>query len=407
MLRQMRRRMIGMAMAAFLAVILLIVILLNLMNYSDVSRRADQTIASIRTFDEDARPVGREDNPPPPPFNGLPDREENFMTRFFIVRYDENSGEASVNMDYIASVDEEEALSYAEQILRSGKEKGFLEAYRYQVTVTDGEKTVVFLNAAREQEQIRSLLIISILVALGSLLLVFILVYVFSGYAVRPFIQNMENQKRFITDASHELKTPLTSISASADILKLEYGDNEWTENIHFQTRRMSRLVGELVALSRLDEAGSVLNKEAFSLTDASWEIVETVQPQVKTAGKSIRIDIQDGLMYTGDKTQIQKMMSVLLDNAVRYSDENGKIEFSVRREKKTCIRVWNSCHFSSPPDLNRLFDRFYRPDTSRSIQTGGTGIGLSLAKAVAEKHGGSITAKCPDSNSILFEVTL
>ena len=169
----------------------------------------------------------------------------------------------------------------------------------------------------------------------------------------------------------------------------------------------MSKLVGEMVALSRLDEAGAVLNKEKFSLTEAAWEIAETVQPQAKAAGKFLEINIQDDLEYLGDKAQIQKMMSVLLDNAVRYGDEKGRIEFSVCRERKTYIRVWNSCHFDSPPDLKRLFDRFYRPDSSRNTQTGGTGIGLSLAKAVAEKHGGTITARCPDKDSILFEAVL
>ena len=407
MLRQMRRRMIGMAMAAFSAVILLIVILVNAFNYAEVSRRADRTIDSIRSFEEDAQKHGEEDKPLRGPFAGQPDREENFMTRFFVVRYKDDSAEASVYMDYIASVDEEEAVSYAEKVLQSGKEKGYLEAYRYHVYAENGEKTVVFLNAAREQEQIRTLLLISLLVALGSLLLVFILVYVFSGYAVRPFVQNAENQKRFITDASHELKTPLTSIAASTDIIELENGESEWTENIHAQIKRLSKLVGEMVALSRLDEAGAVLNKEKFSLTEAAWEIAETVQPQAKAAGKFLEINIQDDLEYLGDKAQIQKMMSVLLDNAVRYGDEKGRIEFSVCRERKTYIRVWNSCHFDSPPDLKRLFDRFYRPDSSRNTQTGGTGIGLSLAKAVAEKHGGTITARCPDKDSILFEAVL
>ena len=406
MLRQMRRRMIGTAMAAFFAVILLIVILVNAFNYVEVSNRADRTIDSIRSFEDAGERIG-EDRPPREPFAGLPDPEENFMTRFFVVRYGEDSKEPSVYMDYIASVNEKEAVRYAEKVLRSGKESGYLEAYRYHVYTENGEKKVVFLNAAREQEQIRSLLIISLLTALGSLLLVFILVYFFSGYAIRPFVQNIENQKRFITDASHELKTPITSIAASTDILELECGEREWTRNIHAQTRRMSKLVGELVALSRLDEAGAVLNREKFSLTEAAWEIVETVQPQAKAAGRSMSVDIQDDLVYTGDKAQIQKMMSVLLDNAVRYSDENGKIEFSVYREKKIYIRVKNSCRFTSPPELDRLFDRFYRPDASRNTQTGGTGIGLSLAKAVAEKHGGSITAKCPDEDTILFEAVL
>ena len=407
MLRQMRRRMIGMAMAAFSAVILLIVILVNAFNYAEISQRTDRTIESIQSFEEDVQHHRGDDGPLPKHFGGLPDREENFMTRFFVVRYTEETEEASVYMDYIASVDEQEAVSYAGQVLQSGKEKGYLGAYRYRVYSENGEKAVIFLNVVREKEQIRSLLLISVLTALGSLLLVFILVFAFSGFAVRPFVQNIENQKQFITDASHELKTPLTSIAASVEIIEIEHGESEWTENIHHQTKRMSKLVGEMVALSRLDEAGTVLNKEVFSLTEAAWEIAETVQPQARAADKTLEIDIQDELEYNGDKTQIQKMMSVLLDNAVRYSDEKGKIVFTVRRDKKISVRVWNSCHFDSPPDLNRLFDRFYRPDSSRNARTGGTGIGLALAKAVAEKHGGKITAKCPDQNSIVFEVTL
>ncbi len=407
MLRQMRWRMIWTAMAAFFTVIFLIVLLVNVFNYTEISRRADQTILSVRSFEDDAQHRREEGGPPPETFMALPDREANFMTRFFVVRYDENEEDPSVYMEYIASVDEQEAVSYADRVVQAGKEKGYLGAYRYHVYQEDGEKTVIFLNAAREQEQIRSLLIISLLVALDSLLLVFALVFMFSGHAIRPFVQNIENQKRFITDASHELKTPLTSISTSADIIELECGESEWTQNIHTQTKRMTKLVGELVALSRLDEAGAVLNKEEFSLTEAAWEIAETLQPHAKATGKTLTISIQEDLTYIGDKAQLQKMMSVLLDNAVRYCDENGNIEFSVRREKKIMIRVRNNCHFDSPPDLSRLFDRFYRPDSSRNTSTGGTGIGLSLAKAVTEKHGGKITAKCPDENSILFEVML
>ena len=179
MLRQMRRRMIGTAMAAFFAVILLIVILVNAFNYVEVSNRADRTIDSIRSFEDAGERIG-EDRPPREPFAGLPDPEENFMTRFFVVRYGEDSNDPSVYMDYIASVNEKEAVRYAEKVLRSGKESGYLEAYRYHVYTENGEKKVVFLNAAREQEQIRSLLIISLLTALGSLLLVFILLYFFS-----------------------------------------------------------------------------------------------------------------------------------------------------------------------------------------------------------------------------------
>ena len=407
MLKRLRRRIIGTAMAAFCAVILLIVVLVNVINYVSATSRADETIASIRNFEEREQGRRKEEGPHPADFMGLPDREENFMTRYFSVRFNEDRTVSSVSTDFIAAVDQDQAVQYAERVLSKGSKKGYMDDYRYRVS-EEGDATIVtFLNASREQEQIRTLLLISILVAIGSLALVFLLVAAFSGYAMRPFVQNIENQKRFITDASHELKTPLTSIAASTEIIELENGKSEWTENIQDQTKRMTKLVGELVALSRLDEAGAVLNKETFSMSEAAWEIAETLQSRAKAEGKTLDIDIQDDLSYYGDKEQLQKMMSVLLDNAVRYSDPQGSIRFVVDQKKRMRIAVQNTCHFDTPPDLDRLFDRFYRPDSSRNMMTGGTGIGLSVAKAVAEKHGGRITASCPDEGLIRFEVLL
>lgn len=170
----------------------------------------------------------------------------------------------------------------------------------------------------------------------------------------------------------------------------------------------MSKLVNELVVLSRLDEATPFQNKESFSLSDTAWEIVEVCQQEAKAQQKELSINIQDNVFMVGEKSAIQKMLSVLLENAIRYSDSQTTIRFDVLKKKnKIYVETFNSCKFETPPDVKRLFDRFYRPDISRSTDTGGTGIGLAVAKAVAERHGGEISAECPDNKSILFRVIL
>jgi signal transduction histidine kinase len=254
----------------------------------------------------------------------------------------------------------------------------------------------------------RTILAMTLLISGVAIILVFILVLLFSKKAIQPIAQNIEIQKRFITDAGHELKTPLTSISTSLDVIEIDKGEDEWTQNIRSQVNRMTGLVGELVALSKLDEVKPVPAKETFDLSGAAWEIIEVHMPQAKARGKEIMTDIQNGVTLFGEKASIQQMLSVLIDNAIKYSDDNGSIVVTINKVKnKTRIEVFNTCNYSTAPDCSRLFDRFYRPDESRNTSTGGNGIGLAIAKAVVEAHGGKISAKCPDGKSMTITVEL
>lgn len=408
MIKRMRWNVIGAAMLAFMSVILLISLLVNIINYHVVTNRTDETLSHIIEYEQHMTNGTASSKLPPVPFMELPNLESNYMTRFFTVHFDEQGNVISTSMDYIASIDQSEAIEYAKTVLENGDESGYIEDYRYKADTSGSEITVCFLNTIREQQFMKSLRTLTIAVAGGSLLLVFILVYFLSAKAIRPFVNNIEKQKQFITDASHELKTPLTSISTSIDIITLEHGDDEWTDNIKKQTGRMSKLVGELVTLSKMNEAIPLPDKEYFSLSDAAWEIAFIYQPQAKAHEKEINIDIQEALTFFGEKTSVQQMLSVLLDNAIRYSDEKSCIRFHVGKHKgKTKIEVQNACDFETPPDVKKMFDRFYRPDTSRSKSTGGTGIGLAIAKAVAEAHGGSITAKCLNGKSMIITAIL
>ena len=253
----------------------------------------------------------------------------------------------------------------------------------------------------------KTLLTVSLMVAAASLLLGFALVAAFSKKAIAPYVRNMELQKQFITDAGHELKTPLTSISTSADVLKMENGDNEWVDNIQKQTVRMSKLVKNLVTLSRLDEGVPLPDMTEFSLSDAAWEAAEPFTMRAKAQGKSFSQSISPGLAMKGDMAAVQQLISILLDNAFKYSDENGEIRLSLYpQHKNNIIEVYNTCPPDSLGDIDRFFDRFYRADSSRKYD-GGTGIGLAIAKATAQALGGSINAETADGRSIVFKVIL
>ena len=409
MLRKLRERFILSAMAAFGIVMLMLVAGINALNYKVTVDRQDDMLAGIMEYEQirESRPPGDK----PPMISDMPwadGPEADFTTRFFIVHCNGEGQLMDIFHEHISSVDQEEIRQEAERILSGHREKGYWKDYRYMVRQEDAGVTIIFLNVFREQRLIRSLFWVSVVTALLSFCVVLALTVFFSGRAIRPYLRNIERQKRFITDAGHELKTPLTSISTSADILEMELEGDEWVENIKKQTARMTRLVSDLVALSRLDEETPFPEKAEFSISDAAWETAEAFGAAAQAKGKTCMQQIEENLRFTGDRAAIQRLLSILLDNAVRYGAEGGEIRLEVfRRHNRIYLMVSNPCDVEKIPDLNRLFDRFYRPDEARSSDAGGTGIGLSMARAIAEAHGGKITAESRDGRIIIFKAVL
>ena len=407
MLKKMRWRFIGAAMAAFTAVVLTLLCFVNIWNYFSMTRQQDTTLD--RLLEVDQKNTETPDGEITPPFENM-DRfspEVPYMIRFFSVHLSENGTVGRVNQNYIASVSEADAEAYADNVLSHGKTHGYEGGYRYLVSQEDTETVILFLNSERELQTMKSLLWITLAIAGFCLVVVFGLVVLFSRRAITPYLKNMEAQKQFITNASHELKTPLTAIATSADVLAMEHGGDEWVHNIQVQSGRLSKLITSLVALSRLDEENPFPVRTEFSLSDALWEISEPFVSLARAKEKTYKQDIADGLTVTGDRTAIQQMVSILLDNALKYSPDGGGISLTARRSgKKSEITVSNTVDAAQSIDAARLFDRFYRADESHSSTVSGTGIGLSIAKATADAHGGKISARRA-GDTITFQVIL
>ena len=316
-------------------------------------------------------------------------------------------GTGSKETDYT----EEELLAIAGRVFSSGEESGAIENYLYRVTERDdGFKTAVFLNCESKRDEIIWLALISLFACAAGILLALILVSLLSKKAIQPMMENIERQKQFITDAGHELKTPLTVISANMDVLSMDIGANEWVQGTQKQVANMRKLVNELVYLSRMDESDSHLEKSVVDLSKAVRDVVEPFIGMAEWSGKSLKTDIEDDIKISGDEAALRRLVSTLCENAVKHAPEDSDIQISlVRSGKSVLFTTENAMKEPLGEDaLNHLFDRFYRGDEARSKEeNSGFGIGLSIARAVTEKHGGTIRAKIKENGRLQIICTL
>ena len=209
-----------------------------------------------------------------------------------------------------------------------------------------------------------------------------------------------------MTDANHELKTPLTLIMANVEIAELELGKNEWLDDIRAEGHRMTELVNQLVALSRMDEEGQLMNVTKVSFGKLVADTISEFESLAKDRGKALNASIDKEITYLGDEALLHRLVGILMDNAIKYCDQGGEISVSLRRGKRVSLTVENTYSAVGDIELHRLFDRFYRADKARRF-TGGYGVGLSMAKAIVEKHKGEITAYRKGGTHIGFKVVL
>lgn len=312
------------------------------------------------------------------------------------------------DVDKIASISEEEAGEYAKKIFENHSVKGFEGEYRYRKVAYGTDTLLIFLNCRQELSMVKFFLLISLSVSLLGFITVSVLIIVFSKIVFQPIAESYEKQKRFITDASHEIKTPLTIIDANVEVLEMENGENQWTKSTRNQVKRLTVLTQQLITLTKLDEKNDTLEKSDFCVSDALIESIQSFNSLAETQNKRLDVRIEGNIRFLGDEKSIRQMMEILMENAIKYSVTGGAIRVSLKRKgKKIQLKLFNEAKDIPQGKLDVLFERFYRLDTSRNSETGGSGIGLSVAKAIVLSQGGKISAYSTDGNSLTVEVIL
>lgn len=395
MIRRLRWKFVVVCMAAVFVVMALLVTLVNLTFHAHSSAQIDATLQYISdnggNYPRRGAPPKRDSKFALDPFNASP--EAPFMTRYFSVQFDADGEVVAANTESIAAVTEDEAVLLAQEALERGEASGASDVYRYLVSQSDEGALVTFVDASMTYRVGYQVLVISASVAFAICVAVFLMALLFSGKAVRPLAQSFEKQRSFITDAGHELKTPLTIISANCEILELNLGKNEWLTGIEKQTGRMRRLVNDLVSLSRMDEERPQRARTRFCISDAVYDTAMAFAPAAERAGRRLSVLTEPNVEITGDEAAVRQLTSILLDNAVKYADEAGEIVVTLNGGKHPVLAVENDCAGVDNLELSRLFDRFYRADPARTGD-GSYGLGLSIARSIAQAHRASIRAE-------------
>ena len=322
-----------------------------------------------------------------------------YQYRYFSVVYKEDKTLYSTNLDHLSNLSKEQALSYANKVIKDSRSSGVFKVgsqfYSYQITQDSKTKRdlLVVLDSTNYLESRNDFFWLSIQLCFYSFIFFVLVVSGFSNFAIRPYIKNYENQKRFITNAGHELKTPLAIISANTELQELMTGENEWTESTKDQVKRLSNLINQMVVLARLEEQPDV------TLVDVNFsEVVKKVAGNFKSviekAGKKYEIKLQEDIHVKATEDELYELVSILIDNACKYCDEDGQIFVTLtkaKRGKRARLTVANSYADGKNVDYSRFFDRFYREDESHNQKQPGYGIGLSMAESLVRIFKGRI----------------
>ena len=408
MIKRLRRRIITISAISVFSVILLVFSFILVFNVRSTNSTLDSLADAISSgdgrfpdfFGQQPPPAGEAPMRP----DGAITPETRFSTRHFTVWLTADGTVERVNTEFIHSIDDDTAVEYANRAASRSGARGWIDSYRYKVYPTDGGTAVVFVDGNMSRLSMNQSVVNTGLVLLVSGLVVLLLIIIFSNRAIEPIAVGYERQKQFVTDANHELKTPLTLILANVDIAEAELGKNEWLDDIRSEGRRMADLVNRLVTLSRLDEDAGAPSNEEVNLSDLALDTYSEFVGLATSRGLSVTSSIDEGVMTHGDEALLRSIVAILLDNAVKYCDAGGEISLTLHGGRHTVLTVVNDYAAVDSIDLERLFDRFYRVDKARTY-TGGYGIGLSIARAAAERHRADLTALSPAPAKIAFRL--
>lgn len=404
MLRQLKQRFILLAVVSMTVTLIAAFTVVNFTLRFRLAERVD-TIINVLYHNNGSFPIDYYQHW----FDGLHE-ETPYETRYYVAYIDNDRAIIGADYSHIAIKNIEGVSQQLNEIMSSGKEKGYIGNYRFGCF--DGEnytKMVIVVDCQTDLETVNTLLTITLVTISSCVIIVLILLLFLSKRVLRPFEENREKQRRFITDAGHELKTPIAIIQSNAEVMEMINGENKWIDNIKGQTVRMGHLVKGLIELSKMDE--QILaekEKQKILMTEIVSDSAESFRVLAESKGIRIESQLVPNVYVYGDLEDIVRLVGILIDNAVKYTDSRGEINVKLyNKAKKACLVVSNTAEGLDKASVPKFFDRFYRSDSSRNSETGGYGIGLSMAQMIVQNHKGKISVHYTDDQRVVFTVEI
>lgn len=424
--KTLRQKFVLISFSVVFVVLFLISVVVNSFNYYQVSWKAENLIQIIANNNGTFPTTIPQPNMQPPEQTMSPRWEEmlpkdshfwdisprvyeesSYTTRYFTVKLNNEQEIIGLDTSKIQRLSPLAAEDLCMTILAEERDNNIENSFYFQVLEDqDQGSLVIFLDIGEDLYYFRSFLVISVLICFVALAFVLILLICLSKRAVSPIVNAYAKQKKFITDMSHELKTPLSIVKANTEVLELEHGESNWTKSNHKQVEKLNHLVITLLSLAKLEEDVLKGEPEEFSLSHLVLEAGENVHVLVEQQGKSLSMEIEPQLSFLGDPLSIRHILDILLENAVKYSSDGCAISLALKEEKHGVqILVENTCLGLKKGSYNHWFQRFYREEGSRNSETGGFGLGLSMAKTLVRNQDGKITATAPQEDHLVIKV--
>ena len=407
MFKQLQKSFVKSAMLSFTAVLLVVLVAVNVVNYRQTVNQVDR-LGTMLVNNDGTFPDAPEGGMAPKehPEHGMPKgmefrKDDQMATRYAVVRV-ANDTVQSVDRTHLVSLDEEALKELGLRIAQGTSTKGWEGSLRYQVAKTDAGTMVVLVDANKETQQVSRLMMVTGAVFVLCLAVVYVLVRLVSKRAIRPFVENVERQQQFIANASHEIKTPLAVLSANTDLLEMMGTEAKFVDSNKRQIKRLNSLVEQMLILSRYDEGEATATKEEVDLVAVTKDIVEEILPVLNEKGLQVEFTGEAQTIITTNKSAMTELIRILLDNAMKYTVGKPVITVEAKRNQ---LAIGNATEPMTKEQVSQIFDRFYRVDSSRNRTTGGSGLGLSIAQKIAETNDVQLTAELTSETQIRFVI--
>ena len=410
MKRYYRNRIMLSAMLSFLIILIIAVAGIWLFSYRQIEQNTDSFIASrLEPREEKGERTPRFSQEATPAMFGYTPGRRNVPSGFYEITFTADGELDTINKFGISEDASAEVQAYVQDVVKKDTERGKTGSYKFGIRRNgDGSGTIILVDNSIQLHMLYNMLKNAGLVGLGIFILLVIVLFPVSNRMADVFVRNAEQQRQFITDAGHDLKTPVAIARANLDVLELQGGKNKWSSNVRTQVDRMEHLVQDLILMARLEEEKSEEALNEIDLTTLADEIWEEYQPSIRQKKISAEARLEKTVPIRGTGSLIRKMLCLMMDNAVQYTPEEGSIRLAVEPEKKkTRIVLENSVDQLPSGKPEKLTERFVRGDSARTQKNGGSGIGLAAVKRICEKHHGKLTIDYPDGHTFRVKVEL